>query len=56
MRIARDVIMDAGTFEAADVYIMASGDRDFNDVFNTLAARGKQVIVWGGTRRNQPPD
>jgi hypothetical protein len=47
MRIARDVIMDAGHFEAADVYIMASGDRDFNDVFNTLAARGKQVIVWG---------
>lgn len=47
MRIARDVITDAGHLEAADVYIMASGDRDFNDVLNTLAARGKQVIVWG---------
>lgn len=47
VRIARDVITDAGHIESADVYIMASGDRDFNDVLTTLAARGKQVIVWG---------
>lgn len=47
MRIARDVITDAGYSSAADVYIMASGDRDFNDVLNSLRARGKQVIVWG---------
>jgi hypothetical protein len=47
MRIARDVIMDAGHVDAADVYILASGDRDFNDVSNALVGRNKQVIVWG---------
>jgi hypothetical protein len=47
MRIARDVITDASHNDAADVYIMASGDRDFNDVLNTLRARNKTVIVWG---------
>jgi hypothetical protein len=47
MRIAKDVITDAGHDDSADVYIMASGDRDFNQVLNTLRARGKQVVVWG---------
>ena len=47
MRIAKDVITDAGHDDAADVYIMASGDRDFNDVLNSLRTRGKTVIVWG---------
>lgn len=47
MRIAKDVITDASHDDAADVYIMASGDRDFNQVLNTLRARGKQVVVWG---------
>lgn len=47
MRIARDVITDAGHEDAADVYIMASGDRDFNQVLNALRARNKTVIVWG---------
>ncbi len=47
IRIARDVITDAGHPESADVYILASGDRDFNDVLNTLAQRNKIVIVWG---------
>lgn len=47
MRIAKDVITDAGHDDSADVYIMASGDRDFNQVLNSLRARGKQVIVWG---------
>lgn len=54
MRIARDVITDAGHTDAADVFIMATGDRDFNQVLNSLRARGKQVIVWsvrGSTSR-----
>ncbi len=47
MRIARDVITDASHTDSADVVIMASGDRDFNQVLNSLRARNKQVIVWG---------
>lgn len=47
MRIARDVITDAGHADGADVVIIASGDRDFNQVLNALRARNKQVIVWG---------
>lgn len=47
VRIARDVITDAGHVDSADVYILASGDRDFNDVLNALRARNKTVIVWG---------
>lgn len=47
MRIAKDVITDSGHDDSADVYIMASGDRDFNQVLNTLRSRGKTVIVWG---------
>jgi hypothetical protein len=47
MRIARDVIMDASHSDSADVVIMASGDRDFNQVLNSLRQRNKQVIVWG---------
>jgi hypothetical protein len=46
IRIARDVMTHSG-YEGADVYILASGDRDFNDVLNSLVTRGKQVIVWG---------
>lgn len=47
VRIARDVLVDAGHPESADVYILASGDRDFNDVVTSLAQRGKSVIMWG---------
>ncbi len=47
MRIARDVITDASQSSAADVVIMASGDRDFNQVLNSLRSRNKTVIVWG---------
>jgi hypothetical protein len=47
MRIARDVITDASHADSADVYILASGDRDFNEVLNALRGRNKQVIVWG---------
>jgi hypothetical protein len=54
MRIARDVITDSGHSDAADVYVVASGDRDFNDVINSLRTRNKQVILWavrGSTAR-----
>jgi hypothetical protein len=47
MRIARDVITDASHSDSSDVIIMASGDRDFNQVLNSLRQRNKQVIVWG---------
>ncbi|GIL08919.1 MAG: hypothetical protein BroJett033_4300 [Chloroflexota bacterium] len=47
MRIAKDVITDSGHADGADVYILASGDRDFNDALNTLRVRGRTVIVWG---------
>jgi hypothetical protein len=47
IRIARDVITDANYADAADVYILASGDRDFNDVLNTLLKRNMTVVVWG---------
>lgn len=47
MRIAKDVITDSSHDDSADVYIMASGDRDFNDVLNALRARNRTVILWG---------
>jgi len=47
MRIAKDVLADALSQNAPDIIVIASGDRDFNDVFNSLRTRGKQVIVWG---------
>ncbi len=47
IRIARDVLAHSNYADAADVYVLASGDRDFNDVLNSLLTRGKQVIVWG---------
>jgi uncharacterized LabA/DUF88 family protein len=47
VRIARDVLTDASHDDSADVYVLASGDRDFNDVLNTLVKRNKNVIVWG---------
>lgn len=46
MRIVRDVINDASHSDAADIIIVASGDRDFFQLINDLRARGKQVIVW----------
>ncbi len=46
MRIAKDVMTDSGHDDSADVYIVASGDRDFNDVINTLRGRNKTVILW----------
>jgi hypothetical protein len=47
MRIAKDVLADSMQPNAPDIFIIASGDRDFNDVFTALRARNKQVIVWG---------
>ncbi len=47
IRIAREIITDSSHPDAADVYILASGDRDFNDVLNAIIQRGKQVILWG---------
>jgi hypothetical protein len=47
IRIARDVLTDSTHADAADVYILASGDRDFNDVLNTLLKRNMTVILWG---------
>ncbi|MDX2163271.1 MAG: NYN domain-containing protein [bacterium] len=54
MRIARDVMTDSTHDDAADVYVVASGDRDFNEVINTLRTRNKTVILWavrGSTSR-----
>ncbi|MBK9125670.1 MAG: NYN domain-containing protein [Chloroflexi bacterium] len=47
VKIANDVLTHSTSAEAADVYIMATGDRDFNEVVNTLASRGKSVLIWG---------
>lgn len=47
MRIAKEVLADSASADSADVFIIASGDRDFNEVFSAVRARNKQVIVWG---------
>ncbi|HRE49666.1 MAG TPA: NYN domain-containing protein [Aggregatilineales bacterium] len=47
MRIAKDVLAFGAQADSADVFIIASGDRDFNEVFSALRGRNKQVIVWG---------
>ena len=47
MRIAKDVLDDSGRPNSADVFIIASGDRDFAEVFSAVRTRNKQVIVWG---------
>jgi hypothetical protein len=46
MLIAKDIITDSGHSDAADIYIVASGDRDFNEVIKTLRQRGKPVVLW----------
>ncbi len=46
MRIAKDVITDSSHSDSADVYIVASGDRDFNDAIQQLRRRNKTVILW----------
>lgn len=47
MRIAKDVLDDSARPDSADVFIIASGDRDFNEVFSAVRTRNKQVVVWG---------
>ena len=47
LRIAKDVLAESSIPGSPEIIIIASGDRDFNDIYNTLRARGKQVIVWG---------
>lgn len=47
MRIAKEVLGDSARPDSADVFIIASGDRDFNEVFSAVRTRNKQVIVWG---------
>lgn len=48
IRIARDVLTDLSHSDTSgDIFILASGDRDFNDVINRVVQRGKEVIVWG---------
>ena len=47
MRIAKEVLDDSAASDSADVFIIASGDRDFNEVFSAVRARNKQVVVWG---------
>ncbi|MCC6616521.1 MAG: NYN domain-containing protein [Anaerolineae bacterium] len=46
MLIAKDIITDSSHDDAADIYIVASGDRDFNEIIKSLRQRGKQVILW----------
>ncbi len=47
MRIAKDVLDDSARPNSADVFIIASGDRDFAEVFSAVRTRNKQVVVWG---------
>ncbi|MFQ3671955.1 MAG: NYN domain-containing protein [Aggregatilineales bacterium] len=48
IRIARDVLTDVGHSDTSgDIFILASGDRDFNEVVNRVIQRGKEVIIWG---------
>jgi hypothetical protein len=47
MRIAKEVLDDSSLPDSADVFIIASGDRDFNEVFSAVRTRNKQVVVWG---------
>ncbi|NDJ84740.1 MAG: NYN domain-containing protein [Chloroflexi bacterium] len=47
MRIVRDVMDESSSPDGADIFIVASGDRDFNEIFGTLRGKGKQVVVWG---------
>jgi hypothetical protein len=47
IKIAKDVLTDTEHTVAPDVVILASGDRDFSDIINTLLQRNKTVVVWG---------
>ena len=47
IRIARDVLTDAGHPEAGDVIILATGDRDFNDRHQSAAAAQQDRPSFG---------
>jgi len=47
VRIVKEILVDVTFPDAADIYILASGDRDFNDVINAVVQRGASVILWG---------
>ena len=47
IRMARDALTDAGHPNSGNVIILASSDRDFNDVINVLLQRNKTVVIWG---------
>ena len=54
MKMSNDILRNSGHSDSADVYIVASGDRDFKDMINALRARNKTVIIWsvhGSTSR-----
>lgn len=48
MRMANDLhtVLDKDP-EAADVFVLATGDRDFRPILETVKARGKKVVVIG---------
>ena len=54
LRIAKDVLAESAAPNSPEIVIIASGDRDFNDIYNTLRARGKQVDRMGGSGQHQP--
>ncbi len=47
MRIADDIRTVLQEPNPPDVFIIASGDRDFAPVIDTLLRQGREVIVWG---------
>lgn len=48
MRITRDVLIDVSHSDTSgDIFILASGDRDFSNIINTVVQHGKEVIIWG---------
>ena len=47
MKIADDIRTLLHEPNSPDTFIIASGDRDFTPVVDTLLRQGKEVIVWG---------
>lgn len=47
MKIADDIRTMLQEPSSPDTFIIASGDRDFAPVIETLTRQGKEVIVWG---------
>lgn len=47
MKIADDIRTLLQDPHPPDTFVIASGDRDFNPVIETLLRQGKEVLVWG---------